>query len=318
MDSQQMGSWLAIGGANVDIKGEPLLHSLQLGTSNPGIVHTSPGGVARNVAENLARLGNEVILCALVGEDMDGEWLRQTTAQSGVSTVGMLRLPSHRTGRYVSIHSAEGELLTAIADMAITEAWNEQHIHTGFSLMNKVDGVFLDANLPVEVIRQFLAQAKKQGKRIALDPVSVKKAERFIGLLDGVTLIAPGRDEAAILTGMDVSTLDDVKLAAANLHQQGVELVFITLGAEGVYIDSDQEQMWLPASQSDVLDVTGAGDAFTAGVMYGLTKTDSLVERAAYGMAMAGFALRSNQSVAETNLQALEQAKEDYLREIGH
>lgn len=317
MESQHAGSWLAIGGANVDIKGEPL-YNLQLGTSNPGIVHTSPGGVARNVAENLARLGDEVVLCSLVGEDTDGEWLRQTTMKSGVSTVGMLRLPNYRTGRYVSIHNAEGELLTAIADMAITEAWNEQHIHTGLNLMSKATGVFLDANLPVEIIRQFLEYAKKQGKLIALDPVSVKKAERFKGLLDGVTLLAPGRDEAAILTGMEVSTQDEVKQAAAKLHQQGVEQVFITLGSEGVYIHHDQVQIWLPASKADVLDVTGAGDAFTAGVMYGLTRTTSLVERAAYGMAMAGFALRSNQSVADTNMRDLEQAKEAYLREIGH
>lgn len=318
MENQHVGNWLTVGGANVDIKGEPLQNNLKLGTSNPGIVHTSPGGVARNIAENLARLGEEVVLCSLVGEDTDGEWLRQTTMKSGVSTVGMLRLPNQRTGRYVSIHNAEGELLSAIADMAITDAWDEQHIHTGLSLMKKSTGVFLDANLPVEIIKIFLHHAKQQGKLIALDSVSVKKAERFIGLLDGITLLAPSRDEAAILTGMEVSTPDEVKKAAALLHQQGVEQVFITLGSEGVYIHHEQMQKWLPASKSDVLDVTGAGDAFTSGVMYGLTRTTSLVERAAYGIAMAGFALRTNQSVASTKPQDLEQAKEDYLREIGY
>ncbi len=315
---QGSGSWLAVGGANLDIKGEPI-YPLCVGTSNPGIVHTSPGGVARNVADNLARLGEDVVLTALVGEDSDGEWLKQITAQSGVSTVGMVRLPKQRTGRYISIHNEQGEMVAAIADMEINEAWDEQHKRMGLEFLKKASGLFLDANLPVSVIDYFLSAAKEQCCMIVVDPVSVKKAEKWVGRLHGINMIAPSRDEAAVLSGMEINNRQDVERAAELLHEQGVQQVFITVGSDGVYIHHPQLQKWLPAPTADVLDVTGAGDAFTAGVMYGMTRTDSPIHQAAYGLAMARFALGSKKSIAElVDCKRLEQAKEDYLREIRY
>ncbi|UFJ41646.1 carbohydrate kinase family protein [Brevibacillus humidisoli] len=310
--------WLAIGGANLDVKGGP--HStLRLETSNPGVVRTAAGGVARNVAENVARLGEEVALLALVGEDNDGEWLRQETAASGVSTAGMFRLGGQRTGRYLSVHNESGELVVAIADMEINEAWDDTLVNSGVQLMDETSGVFLEANLPRPVMEQFLAAAHARGCPIAADSVSVKKAEKWCGLLRDIALITPSKSEAEVLTGLTITDQAGVERAAASLLQQGVQRVIITCGADGVYLMSQTESCWLPAPRGPVHDVTGAGDAFTAGVMYGFMRTDSLIEQAAYGLAMAGMTLASKHSVAhEVNADKLNQAKEAFLRETGY
>ncbi|MGD8189777.1 carbohydrate kinase family protein [Brevibacillus ginsengisoli] len=313
------GRWLVVGAANVDIKGEPD-QTLLLGTSNPGVVHISPGGVARNVAENLGLLGEDVTLCALVGEDTDGESLKQLTASRGVSTVGMLRLANQRTGRYVSIHNEQGEMIAAIADMEINEAWTEEHQALGLEFIreHKVSGVLIDANVPVHVMDAFLEAANVEKIAIVAAPVSPKKALKWRGRLHGVSLLVLNQQEAAVLSGMDIETKSDIEKAAAKLHDQGIAYVFITKGGEGVCAYHNQELVWLSALEAEGKEATGAGDAFTAGVMYALTKTDSLIELAAYGLVMAKSALVSKQSVAELiDIHRLEEAKNEYIRKMG-
>ncbi len=320
MTGKTPGRWLAVGGANLDIKTEPFSR-LIFGTSNPGRVRTTAGGVARNVAENLARLGEEVDLFALVGEDADGEWLRQVTAKSGVGTAGMLRLGGQRTGRYIAVHDDSGEMVVAVSDMAIHDAWDEALLRSGLAMLRQADGLFVDANLPPFVMEAMVQEAARQGLAIVADPVSLSKAERWKGLLTHVSLIAPNRDEAAVLTGVDVRDRADVERAAHMLSEHGAKRVMITLGAEGVCVLGPDvgEAVWLPAPFARVRDVTGAGDAFTSGAMFGLFRTESSIEQAAYGLVMAHLALESERSVAEkVNLDWLLQAKEDYLREIGH
>jgi pseudouridine kinase len=310
--------WLIVGGANVDIKGESS-DKLLLGTSNPGTVRLAAGGVGRNVAENLARLGEEVQLFALVGEDTDGEWLRQTTAQSGVATNGMFRVPGHRTGSYLAIYDSNGEMITAVADMAVNEAWDEQMIQSGLKQLSQAVGLFIDANVPTEVIKRFLEEGNRLGLKVVVDPVSVKKAEKWRGLLEGVSLIAPSIDEAEVLTGALIKSQRDIEDAAALLQAQGVGQVMITCGAKGVYIRGPKDSVWLPAPQTAVRDVNGEGDAFTAGVMFAFSLTDSLVEQAAYGIALAGLVL-SGQSSATSAIDrtVLIRAKDAYLEQARH
>jgi pseudouridine kinase len=307
--------WLFVGGANVDIKGDSIARLLP-GTSNPGTVRLAAGGVGRNVAENLARLGEEVQLFALVGEDADGEWLRQTTAQSGVATNGMFRVPDQRTGRFIAIHDFDGEMMTAVADMAVNDAWDEQMVQTGLKQLSQAVGLFVDANVPTKVMERFLAEGMRLGLKVVVDPVSVKKAEKWKGLLNGVFLIVVSIDEAEVLTGIAIKSPGDIESAAARLQFQGVRQVIITCGSEGVYIRGREESAWLPAPLAVVRD--GTRDAFTAGVMFAFTQTDSLLEQAAYGFALAGLVRTQTLTARHVDRAALMRAKEAYLEQARH
>jgi pseudouridine kinase len=196
----------------------------------------------------------------------------------------------------------------------VNEAWDEQMIQTGLKQLSQAVGLFVDANVPTAVMERFLEEGKRLGLKVVVDPVSVKKAEKWKGLLKGVSLIAASIDEAEVLTGITIKSRRDIEDAAAHLQSQGIRQVIITCGAKGVYIRGTEESEWLPAPLTEVRD--GARDAFTAGVMFAFTKTESLSEQAAYGIAMAGLVL-STQSSTPCHVDRVElmRAKDAYLEQ---
>uniref|UniRef100_A9U6J2 Predicted protein n=1 Tax=Physcomitrium patens TaxID=3218 RepID=A9U6J2_PHYPA len=245
-----------VGGANVDMQGVTSVRLLP-GTSNPGVVHQTAGGVARNVAESLGWLGEEVHLYALVGEDSDGEWLRQITADSGVATHGMFRVPGRSTGRYLAVCDLDEELYTAVADMAINDAWNTSMIQSGLLSLQQAAGLFMDANLPLPVMEAI--------------------------------------DEMETLCGRILHSYQDVEKCAKTLVDEGVSQVMIMCGEAGLYLCNQTESFWL--SPPDAPIRASAGDAFAAGVIYAQNKTQRLVEQGAFGMAMAELSMERKGSI---------------------
>ena len=167
---------VVVGGANVDVKARTT-HALVRATSNPGTVVRTPGGVGRNVAENLARLGSRVALVSAVGSDADGDWLLAVTAAAGVDVSPVLR--GGRTGRYVAVLDADGELVAGVADMAATDALGPEVLD--HDLIRSAALVVVDGNLPATTVDAVLAL----GDRVVIDPVSVPKARRISPLLSG-------------------------------------------------------------------------------------------------------------------------------------
>ncbi len=106
---------VVVGGANIDIKARSSASAIAQ-TSNPGHTSTTPGGVARNIAENLARLGTTTQLVAALGRDVHGERLLAETREAGV-LLDYVHRSAHPTGSYTAVLDADGELLLAVADM---------------------------------------------------------------------------------------------------------------------------------------------------------------------------------------------------------
>ncbi|MFP3391874.1 carbohydrate kinase family protein [Brevibacillus sp. SIMBA_040] len=276
--------WLCVGGANVDVQGVTIARLLP-GTSNPGHVQQAAGGVARNVAENLGWLGQEVQLFALLGEDADGEWLRHITAKSGVATHGMFLIPGKSTGRYLAIRDLDGDLYAAVADMDVNEAWTDALVQSGLQRLPQAAGLFMDANLPQMVMQTFLQEAKRLGKKVIVDPVSVKKAEKWRGMLNGVHLLISSIDEIEQLSGQSLYSFYDVERCARKLVEEGIGNVMVICGDAGLCLCDQNGSSWLPAPPNPIREA--AGDAFAAGVIYAQNKAASLSEQAAYGIALA-------------------------------
>lgn len=281
--------WLCVGGANVDVQGVTSARLLP-GTSNPGTVHQTAGGVARNVAENLGWLGEEVHLYALVGEDADGEWLRQVTADSGVATHGMMRVPGKSTGRYLAIRDTDGELYTAVSDMAINEAWTDSMVRDVKRRLPGATGLFLDANLPMQVMEALLIEAKREGKKVIVDPVSVKKAKKWRGKLEGVFALVGSIDEMEAISGQSLHSSHDVEKCAQSFVAGGITQVMVICGEAGLCVCNESGLHWLPGPLFPIREK--AGDAFAAGVIFAQDKTPLLPEQAAYGIALAELSLQ--------------------------
>lgn len=303
-----------IGGANVDIKGiadTAFFH----GSSNPGKVYKAPGGVARNVAENLARLQIPVTLYTLVGKDEEGEWLINTTGRSGVNVQYIEQLSEYRTGLYLSILNEKKEQLGSISDMQIMESFDEAWIEKILPHLLSFQMIFIDTNLPKTSLYFLLNYLKDKGIPVIVDPVSAKKAERLRGALTGIQLITPNREEAEALTGISITNKNDLLKAANQFFDQGVKQVVITLGSDGVFAADGKSHFFLPSPIVGVKDTTGAGDAFAAGIIYGLSKKSDLFDACKYGHTMAAITLTKEQTVAaDLTADDLEKRKKEFFQ----
>lgn len=287
---------MCVGGANVDRKAKTIAQ-FEKGTSNPGRLTTSSGGVARNVAEALARLGAKVSLVTVFGDDADGAWLKKTTARAGVYLGHSTILPSRRTGTYTAILDCSGELQASVSDMALYDSLDFGFIEKKWLKIEEGDIVFMDTNFSAEVIEYIIGQSLDRGKQLIVNPVSTHKTKKLPDNLSGIDLILPNRDEAAVLSGIDIKTPDDAIEAGRQIRKRGAARALISLGAEGQCIVTDEESRHIPVLMTDVIDVTGAGDSHSAGVIFGLSTGKSLEVSAKLGTAAAIQALRSKHAV---------------------
>ncbi len=292
---------IVVGGANLDIKSRIAGKSIP-GTSNPGWTETSPGGVGRNIAENLARLGAKVGLLTLIGDDSTGDRLRRNARAVGIDTSLMLRRKGS-TGTYSVTLDAAGEMLIGVSDMRLVDAMKPGDITQNRQALAAADLLVADGNLPLTCLKALLLIAKRAEVPLVLEPVSVPKAKRLKPLLqEGLPIAAltPNRDELAELTGLAVKNERDLARAAARLHELGVTHVLVGLGPDGCFLSSaDEGQHVIPArKRSAIKDVTGGGDAMVASLAHGLASGATALQAARKGQELAARVVRSMESGA--------------------
>ena len=329
MGSGPAAVWI-IGGANVDIKARSVGPFLA-GTSNAGRVHRAFGGVARNIAENLGRLGWRPRLISAVGWDEEGATLLTNASAAGVDTRHVVRLRGIPTGRYVALLGGDGELIGAVADMSAVEGLELGCIP--LAEMRAGDVAVIDANLSADTCARLLAACREAGVMTFVEPVSAPKAKRLAASLAYVDVMTPNVDELAALlgnvgdtqsAGLDgwsgvspAAAREMIADGAARLCRGGCGATLVTCGALGAcLVEGDAEPQWFPAQKRVVLDVTGAGDALTAGVLHGYLLGDALASAMPYGMALAAWTVATPGAVVDTlTRESLEAARLTYIAE---
>ena len=282
-----------VGGANMDIVAQSHGEGLK-GDSTPGQIQCSPGGVARNVAENLARLGLPTHLISGVGDDEFGRSLRSATQAAGVDTALIRVVPDARTATYLSVHGADGEMLMAVNDMAILDAFTPEWLQPHASLIRDAAVVVLDCNLTASSLAWLIAQARVGEVPVMVDGVSVQKCQRLRHLLAGIHTLKLNHLEAQALTGLPTNSTQEVQAAALALHQLGVCHVVVSRGALGVcWCDEGGVQGALASAAMSVVNSSGAGDALLAGLVHARMAGKPLAEAVPFAMACAELTLGS-------------------------
>lgn len=284
---------LVIGSAGVDIIGR-LTAALEPGTSNPAQIRTTFGGVARNVAENLARLGQDVVLITAVGNDRLGKELIRQAEEAGVDTSAILVAENVLTGSYLAVVDQNGELQFALDDMQAIEAITPQYLEEQESRFNSASFVLLDANLPIKTIRKAMSLARKAKVPVIADPTSNKLAPKLVPYLGRLFMITPNVQEAALFIGkeFDPSKPDQAVEAAKNLVVAGVAVAIVSLGEYGVSYATSETSGYIPAIRTPIIDPTGAGDALTAAVLFALLNGISLDDAIRLGVSASSLTLR--------------------------
>jgi pseudouridine kinase len=295
---------VVIGGATIDIKGRPLA-SLKPQTSNIGLLEKSTGGVGLNIALNLASLGTEPLFISLLGDDSEARFVRDRCHQAGLETDLIAVLPDESTAVYHAILDEKGELHAGISAMAIFDRLSPDMLKAHETLIKEAPLVIIDANPPAETLAYVSHLSAEGAFPLWMEPTSFDKCRKIRGHLAGVRYISPNREELEALTGRSLETQADILDGALQLISAGVKEIFITLGKEGILHVNGREKLSVKAPVLKAQDVTGAGDAFVAGTVYGILKKMTPADALRYGMAAAFLTVQVSESVCPSLNEAL-------------
>ncbi|MBK7625291.1 MAG: carbohydrate kinase family protein [Kineosporiaceae bacterium] len=292
------GRVICAGGCVVDRKLK-LTGPAVVGTSNPARAVTSFGGVARNVAENLARLGTPVELVSRVGDDDSGRAVIAYLADLGVDVTGVSVALSGETAQYVAVLDSSGDLVLGAAAMDVLDGLAPADLDATWpSSIEPNSWVFADCNLPIDTLAHAVRRGRIEGTKLAVDAVSTPKVGRLPRDLTGVEVLFCNLDEAQALAihhgwPLTGNALDLVEL----LHDHGAAHVVLSRGADGLVIgDADGIRM-VPATAASVFDVTGAGDSLIAGTLTLLAAGAGLDDAVLAGTLVAALTVESHFSV---------------------
>ncbi len=324
---------VCLGGTNLDRKLHAI-ESLKMGSSNPARQSESAGGVARNIAENLARLGLPVHLLTAVGRDPAGLALLAQLQALGVDCAGSLQAADAPTGSYTAVLDAQGELVLALAHMELADRLDTDFLRQTAPQRAAARWLVADLNLPRETLDQLRAEALTRQQSLVMVAVSAPKMKRLGDQLDGVELLvlnhgelqawmqaafplplrrsvrrsAAARVDAereADRAAKAASDADDdlATLAWQQLRERGLRRLVVSDGAKGLrYSDGDRLRA-LPAPRVAarlVREVTGAGDAMTAGIVAALSRApDDLRGACQLGLKLAALTLQSDHTVSD-------------------
>lgn len=282
-----------IGGTNIDIYSTPY-DNLNKGDSVPGTSSSSFGGVGRNIAENLALLGQEVKFITAIGDDIYSKSFCFHCNEKKINLEHSIRLKNKSLSSYICLNDKFGEMQWAIADMENHKEISPDFLKTKIDIINSSLLCVIDTNLSEEAI-SFIT--KNCTVPIFADPVSTTKAKKLSKDLYSIHTLKPNLLEAELLSGINIHTISDVEKAARVLLERGVKNIFITMGNNGVYFLNNKIKGFIPASKINIVSTTGAGDSFIAVLAFSYINGLDIAQGAKMAMAASSLCLSSKYSV---------------------
>ena len=253
--------------------------------SNPGQVKVSFGGVCRNIAENMARLGANTKFISILGNDERGISLLDHAKKLNFDMSQSLIVDGASTPTYVAILDEKGDMVSAIVDIDVDKYLSKEFIDSKADIIQGAEYMFFGADSPEYV--EYIVKKYQGQTKFVLDPVSAAKAKIIKHLLPYFHTVKPNRHETEVLCGFELKTNEDIRKAGKFFMEQGVKEVFISLDADGIYYCNEFEEGIIKPCEATVVNVTGAGDSFIAGVGYGYLNQLTTIETVKLAQTMA-------------------------------
>ena len=290
---------VVIGTVFVDIKGYPLDRFVPTGR-NAGRIVTFHGGVSRNVAEDIANVGLAPTFLSVVDDSGISTDVIDRLNEHGVNTDYILRTKDG-LGTWLAIFDNRGDVAASISRRPEVDAIGEILDQCGDEVFAGADSVVVEIDMPLEVIKKAFYLAKKYGKDIYAVVANMSIALERREFLKETKCIVCNDQEAGILfsenyEGKKPEEMEEI--LRQRLRQAKISSMVVTMGAAGaVYAEESGESGFCPPQDTDVVDTTGAGDAFFAGVAIGLTYGKSLPEACRIGTRLAVSVIATRDSV---------------------
>lgn len=241
----------------------------QLGTVNPVSSEKRAGGMAHNVAAELARQSVSARLIAIVGDDQDGREIVRQAAQQGIDTGLVQKSLSRPTGTSTAVVDVDGEFYAGFADMAICESMDRGFIQNRWIQISHSALVFADACLPADSLAYLIAGCREQALPLVLDTASMTSARKLPPALHGLELLVCSTDEARAILGDELAK-DPGSMAAA-LCQRGAGSTLVAAYAELTLAQADGGAVQIPV-KAVPFDSAAERAAFIARTLHGRLK----------------------------------------------
>ena len=288
-----------IGAVFVDIKGYPLSTYIP-GGRNAGRVEQVHGGVCRNVAEDIANVELRPTFVSLVDDTGSGQDVIDKLAKHKVNTRYIEKVPDGM-GTWLAIFDNDGDVCAAISKRPDTTSLTKLLEEKGDEIFADCDGIAFELDLEKATVKQILRYAKKYNKKVyaAISNMSIAMERR--AFLQEIDCFVCNQQEAGLLFSDEYDHMAPEEMCrtlAANVHSANIPCMVVTMGGEGaVYARSNGESGVVPAKKVDVIDTTGAGDAFFAGTVIGLTYGKTLPEACEIGSRLAASVICTAENV---------------------
>ena len=305
---------VGIGAANMDVHGRSRA-PINLRDSNPGRMHTSVGGVTRNILENYVRLGGRAVLLTVVGDDVFGQKILQESENAGIDVSHVKMVKDSVSSTYMSILNNDGEMAVALSDMRIMENLSVDYLRDNDRIIRGARLIVTDPSIP-EAVMDYLLDHYGREIPVFVDPVSVAYAGCIKEKQGRFYRIKPNELECELLSGRTIKTEEDLWEAVKTIVSTGVKEVYVSRGKKGcLYYDSVGTRLTACLKPlEDAVNVTGAGDAFMAAIIYGkvcgMEKQDILNHACRAGLAAIMSADTINK---EINIELLNKILEERL-----
>lgn len=297
------------GAVFVDIKGFPSGKYFPTGR-NLGEVKIVHGGVCRNVAEDLANVGNFALFVTMFETDGIGEDVRRRLENCGVNLQYALNA-ENGMGMWLAVLDENGDLAGSISRQPDFSALEKQVELCGDEIVKNCENIVLEIDMRESIAEKVFALAEKYQKDVYAVVGNMSVILKRPDFLSKTRLFIMNEIEGGSLFGCELdredpkSVLEIVRREAA---EREIREIVVTLGDKGsVFYDAKSGDCGhIPAEQTVMVDSTGAGDAFFSGTVAARTKGFDLRRAAEFGAHLAALTIRSNESTCPKIMDFLE------------
>ena len=290
---------LVVGAVFVDIKGYPNGQYIP-GGRNVGRVVQVHGGVSRNVVEDIANVEMRPTYLSVVDK-------------SGISDDVIARLNRHKVnteyirrtddglGTWLAVFDHTGDVIASISKRPDLDAIRDVLDEKGDEVIGNADSIVVEIDMEPYLLKRIFSLAEKHRKKVYAVVSNMSIAMERRDLLQKTGCIVCNEQEAGMLFSEDytgMSSEEILEFLVKRINAANIERMVITMGDRGaVYADLNGESGICPPQRVNVLDTTGAGDAFFAGVAVGLTYGKSLEDSCVIGTKLAASVIASKENV---------------------
>lgn len=290
---------VVIGAVFVDIKGYPESNFIPAGR-NAGRVEHVHGGVARNVAEDIANCELRPTFVSLVDNSGTGIDVVRKLNDHKVDT-RYIRKTRDGMGTWLAVFDNDGDVFASISKrpdlMPIADILDE----CGDEIFANADSIVIEICVDKEIVKRVFKLAKKYNKKVFAVVANMSIAQQRRDFLQSIDCFVCNIQEAGILFSDDYSNRtkeEMVEIISKKVIAAQIPSMIVTMGGDGaVYADKFGDKGYCPARRVEVKDTTGAGDSFCAGVAIGLTYGKNLAESCEIGAHLAASVIVTSENV---------------------